>query len=120
MKKSLLVMAAALPLLLSGCVVSVGGDDDNNWHSDWHETARENRDKISNLETGMSLQNVKRKMGVAEYNELYQKDGAEYQVLFYRTRHVTSDGITTKDECTALVFKNGSLFGFGDKAYQEL
>jgi len=27
------------------------------------------------------------------------------------------DGITTKDECTPLVFRNGNLVGWGDSAY---
>ncbi|MEC8226958.1 MAG: DUF3192 domain-containing protein, partial [Pseudomonadota bacterium] len=32
-----------------------------------------------------------------------------WQIIFYRTQHVKSDGITTIDECTGLLFKNGQL-----------
>ena len=40
-----------------------------------------------------------------------------YQVMFYRTQHVKSDGITTQDECTFLLFVNGILkeIGLGEK-----
>jgi hypothetical protein len=41
-------------------------------------------------------------------------------VLFYRTHRRDGDGVTTKDECTPLVFKNGLLIGWGDAAYQAL
>ena len=36
--------------------------------------------------------------------------------MFYRTQHVKSDGITTQDECTFLLFVNGVLkeIGLGD------
>ncbi len=40
-----------------------------------------------------------------------------WQIVFYRTQHQTSDGITTMDECTGLLFKNGELFLWGPSAY---
>ena len=43
-----------------------------------------------------------------------------YEVLFFRTHRTHSDGETTKDECTPLVFRDGVLIGFGDKAYRQL
>jgi hypothetical protein len=36
------------------------------------------------------------------------------QVLYYRTRRVDDDGITTKNECTPLVFINNELVGWGE------
>ncbi|NQY87800.1 MAG: DUF3192 domain-containing protein [Colwellia sp.] len=30
-------------------------------------------------------------------------------VMFYRTQHIKSNGITTEDECTFLLFVNGML-----------
>lgn len=47
---------------------------------------------------------------VAEHN---------YQVMFYRTHHKQSDGITTKDECTPFLFKNGELIAWGEGAYEQ-
>jgi hypothetical protein len=40
-------------------------------------------------------------------------DGATYQVLYYRTHRTHSDGETTKDETTPLVFKDSALIGWG-------
>ena len=76
-----------------------------------------NRKHISNLETGMSYESVLRKMGVADFNELYEKQDGTYRVLFYRTQRTMGDGITTKDECTPIVFKDSGLVGWGDSAY---
>ena len=41
------------------------------------------------------------------------------QIIFYRTQHITSDGITTMDECTGLLFKNGQLILWGPSAYSK-
>lgn len=47
-------------------------------------------------------------------------DGKDlYQVLYYRTHRSVSDGITTADECTALLFKNRNLQAIGDEAVQR-
>ena len=46
-----------------------------------------------------------------------KRDGEQvWQVIFYRTQHKTSDGITTMDECTGLLFKNGQLIMWGPSA----
>ncbi|MFT5163084.1 MAG: hypothetical protein ACI9FJ_001666 [Alteromonadaceae bacterium] len=42
-----------------------------------------------------------------------------YQVMFYRTRKITGDGITTKDECTPILFIDGVLIAWGDNAYNQ-
>jgi hypothetical protein len=39
--------------------------------------------------------------------------------MFYRTQHRQADGITTEDECTALLFENNELIAWGDSAYQS-
>ena len=41
------------------------------------------------------------------------------QVLFYRTRKTKGDGITTKDECSPLLFRNGLLIAMGDNTYTK-
>lgn len=46
-----------------------------------------------------------------------------YQILYYRTHRNSVDGITTADECTALLLKNRQLIAIGDAAvsqYQSL
>ncbi len=117
MKTLLLSAALASSVLLSGCVVSVGGGSDSHYGADWEDREFNNRQHIAKLEKGTAYENVLSKMGVADFNELFEKEDGTYRVLFYRTQKTKGDGITTKDECTPLVFRNGSLVGWGDSAY---
>ncbi len=117
MKTLLASVALASSFLLSGCVVSVGGDSDSHYSADWEDREQNNRKHIAKLDAGLSYENVVRKMGVADFNELFEKQDGTYRVLFYRTQRTRGDGVTTKDECTPLVFKNGYLVGWGDSAY---
>ena len=120
MKKSLLCALAIIPLL-SGCVISVNdGDADAYYSQDWQKAQKENREYISNTALGTSLNNVKSALGTPDFTEAFSSEGVTYQVLFYATNSVKSDGKVTKDECTALVFKDGSLSGVGEKAYNAL
>lgn len=119
MKKTLIAAAIILPLSLTGCVVSVGGDGVDDYQSDWQDREHQNRKNIANLMPDMSLSSVTARMGVADFNELHKKQDDNIQVLFYRTNRQDSDGITTKDECTPLVFKNDQLVGWGATAYKN-
>lgn len=119
--KWLLVLAVPAALSLTGCVVAVGGDSDKmHWKNDKQEVDYRNRQKISELVTNMSITNVQDRMGIADFNESYDRDGQKIQVLFYKTHVVKKDGITKKDECTPLVFIGGYLVSWGDKAYELL
>lgn len=120
MKKSIFAAALILPLALSGCVISVDGDGEYGYSSDWEDREHKNRRHIAKLETNTDISDIKRRMGIADFNELHQKEQDEYQVLYYRTHRRDGDGVTTKDECTPLVFKNGLLVGWGDTAYEVL
>ncbi|QJR82876.1 DUF3192 domain-containing protein [Alteromonas pelagimontana] len=119
MKHCVLILALLAPIALSGCVISVGGDE-GNYSSDWEDREFNNRQHISKLQEDMSYESVVQKMGVADFNELHQKEDGVYRILFYRTQRTMDDGVTTKDECTPLVFKNGSLVGWGDSAYARI
>ncbi|MDN4500917.1 DUF3192 domain-containing protein [Alteromonadaceae bacterium BrNp21-10] len=120
MKKTLIAAVLITPIVLSGCVVSVDGRDDNHWKKGWKDTEFQNRQKISELSVNLSIEDIRSAMGVAEFNELYQRDGANIQVLYYRTQRTEDDGITTKDECTPLVFKNGILIGWGNTVFSSI
>ncbi len=120
MKKALIIAALIMPLALSGCVISVDGDGDYSHHADWDDREVENRRAIADLVTGTKLAAVKRDLGTPDFSELYQRESGEFQVLFYRTQRTKGDGITTKDECTPLVFKNGVLHGWGETAFSDI
>ncbi len=119
MKHLALLLALTAPVVLSGCVI-VSGDNDSKYSQDWEDREYNNRKHISQLELDMTYESIVRKMGVADFNELHQKSDGTYRVLFYRTQRTMEDGLTTKDECTPLVFKNGSLVGWGDSAYAHI
>ena len=120
MSKILLAAALGLSLGLSGCVISVDGDGVDGHYGDWQDREQKNRKNINHLSPDLNLAQVTDRMGLADFNEFHQKDQDRYQVLYYRTQRKDGDGVTTKDECTPLVLKNGLLVGWGDTAYGML
>lgn len=120
MKKLAAATLFGLSLGLSGCVISVDGDGEYGHHSDWQDKEHKNRKQISRLKQDASYDEILNRMGIADFNELYVKDDDTYQVLYYRTQRIDGDGVTTKDECTPLVFKNNLLVGWGENAYSGM
>ncbi|MFQ3235837.1 MAG: hypothetical protein ACI9C4_001400 [Paraglaciecola sp.] len=118
MKKRRLITTIVLTLALSGCVISVDGRDE--YHSDWKDTEQKNRKSIAILQPQLNKEQVSDRLGGADFSEFFEKDGDKYHVLYFRTQHKKSDGLTTKDECTPLVLRNGMLIGWGDSAYAIL
>lgn len=111
--------AALLTIALSGCVVAIN-DRSSETEGDWKKAQRYNQQQINQMATGMPIEEVRNLLGAPDFSESFNKNGEQTQVLFYRTHHVKSDGKTTKDECTPLIFKDNRLTGWGDKAYQYL
>lgn len=72
-----------------------------------------NRKAIQTLRIGDTLETVSEKMGTADFNEIKAFTDNTFQVLYFRTQLVKEDGITTRDECTPLVFENSNLIGWG-------
>ena len=108
---SLLTLAAA------GCVYIDGEHVDDN---DWREEQRDNRALISQLDVGMERDAVVQRLGVPADSEAFDLNGDQIRVLFYRTRHKHSDGDTTRDETTPLVFRDDVLVGWGQAVYNDL
>jgi hypothetical protein len=107
----LLVSSAA------GCVIIDGEHVDVD---DWRKNQEDNRAAISQLSIGMSRSAVIDELGTPAESEAFTRDGEEIRVLFYRTRHRHSDGETSRDETTPLVFRNDQLVGWGDSVYSSL
>lgn len=117
---SKLLVVSVLTATLSGCVVAIGDKTERQSESSWKKAQAYNLQQINQLQLGTQIDDVRASLGAPDFSELFQKDGEQVQVLFYRTHHVSSDSKTTKDECTPLVFKNNQLTGWGEKAYQYL
>ena len=113
-----LALAASLAISLTGCVV-IGGDhgwDDNDWESQ----QKKNREIISELALNTQRSHILSKLGAPSFSEAFVKGDDEYRVLYYRTQHIDSDGDTTKDETTPLIFENDKLIGWGQDVLQSV
>lgn len=123
MKNNILGLAffGIASLGLTGCVVNLG-DSESDWdkNSHWEKSQQKNRQNLSKISLGMSKEQVSILMGAADFNEAYIQADKEVHVLFYRTQHTMSDGKTTKDECTPVVFSNDSVVGWGEMAYSKI
>jgi len=114
-----LVLSIILGTSMSGCVIVADGDDWDD-HENWRETQEFNRATIADLTLGTSLNEVRDRLGTPEFSEGVNQQGRDFLVLRYRTQHRRSDGDTTADETTPLVFENGRLVGWGDVALQSI
>ncbi|MCT7941575.1 MULTISPECIES: DUF3192 domain-containing protein [Shewanella] len=85
----------------------------------WEDRQAYNSQKITEISFGQSLEAIKKIFGRADFVEAKTATDGQYQLLFYRTHHITSDGITTRDECTPLLFKNNVLIAWGLETYQQ-
>ena len=95
MKKAIIIL-----LLLSGLITGCGAVKGLE--------ANANRSQLDKLSVGMSTDQVRRAMGKPYKSEFL----GSRQVWYYITEW-QSDGQTTMDEMTPLVFENNVLLGWG-------
>lgn len=91
--------------------------DDSPEKMQWEDREAYNRQYIAKLQLEQfTFEQAITTLGSPDITEARKVDDNKYQVMFYRTQHVKSDGITTQDECTFLLFVNGVLeeVGLGD------
>ncbi|KGJ96131.1 DUF3192 domain-containing protein [Colwellia psychrerythraea] len=88
--------------------------DDSPDQMKWDDRETYNRQFIAKikLET-FTFEQALSQLGSPDITEARTVDEVKYQVMFYRTQHVKSDGITTQDECSFLLFVNGTLKEIG-------
>ena len=91
----------------------------------WSDREAFNRKFISQLNDRSTLlqKDVIHTLGGPDITEAVKVGDDVYQLMYYRTKRSISDGITTTDECTALLFKNQQLVALDSKAinlYQEV
>jgi len=84
--------------------------DDSPANMKWEDREAYNRQFISKLKLGkFTFEQALENLGSPDITEAKLSDNVNYQVLFYRTQHVKSDGITTLDECSYLLFVDDHL-----------
>ena len=87
----------------------------------WTDREAYNRKFINTLVPNATVtqDQVRQKLGGPDIAEAYQQGQDLYQLVYYRTQRDISDGITTKTECTALLYRNRRLIAVGDHAVQQ-
>jgi hypothetical protein len=94
--------------------------DDSPANMKWDDRESFNKQFIGKLTLDtFKFEQALEALGSPDITEAKKVVTDNYQVMFYRTHHVKSDGITTQDECTALLFKNGILTAIGKTAYEQ-
>ncbi len=115
------IFVAFLLTSLNACLVIGDGPDwDELKDANWDANQRENREIISELSLGVDRSSVVSRLGTPSQSEASVKEGDEYRILYYRTQHRHSDGETSKDETTPLVFKNDKLIGWGNEVLSTI
>ncbi len=94
--------------------------DDSPDQMKWKDREAYNRQFIAKVTLeDFTFEQALTQLGSPDITEARTIDKVNYQVMFYRTQHKHSDGITTQDECTALLFNDGVLVGIGESAYLD-
>lgn len=121
LKKSLLAVALLSSLTLSGCVVvkESSYDSDNEKYEGQQEEQR-HRAAIASLPPALSVSEALARLGTPDFNDSWNTGQHSYQVLYYRTHRTHADGMTTRDECTAVVFIDNRLAGTGEMALDRI
>lgn len=113
-----ILFALAIYGIFVGLVVNFY--DDSPADMQWGDRESYNRQYIAKLTLDeFDFEQAIEELGGPDITEAKKVDKNNFQVMFYRTQHVKSDGFTTQDECTALLFKNGSLIAIGKPAYEQ-
>ncbi len=94
---------------------------DDSEQMTWQDREAFNAKIIHKLDISRQLtqDEITSRLGVPDITAATRKEDAVYQLLYYRTHRKVADGITTADECTALLFKNRQLQAIGDKAIEQ-
>ncbi|WP_159819524.1 DUF3192 domain-containing protein [Colwellia sp. 20A7] len=88
--------------------------DDSPDKMQWEDREAYNKQFIAKLQLEQfTFDQAIDQLGSPDITEAKKVATDKFQVMFYRTQHVKSDGITTQDECTFLLFINGALKEIG-------
>jgi hypothetical protein len=118
-KLSLFIAGLLVYLLLTLAVIFWYQDDVDQMT--WVDREVFNHKIISQytLNDNIVQQQVLERLGSPDITAAVRKSDSLYQVLYYRTHRINADGITTADECTALLFKNRRLIAIGETAVAQ-
>ncbi|MBB1334439.1 DUF3192 domain-containing protein [Pseudoalteromonas sp. SR44-5] len=112
-----LILGLGVYALIATLVITFYKDDPQAMI--WQDREAFNKRYIAKLsvETPTNLNTVLEYLGSPDLTFAKRDKEEVWQIIFYRTQHIKSDGITTMDECTGLLFKNGELILWGPSAF---
>lgn len=120
-KLSLIAAAMVVGVTLQGCVIVTESDwEEGHAQYDEHKTERENRSLIASLPMSLTVAEAKQRLGTPDFTDSWTADDKAIRVIYYRTHRTKADGMTTRDECTPLVFVNDQLVGTGEMALDSV
>ncbi len=113
------IIGFGLYVIFAGAVISLYEDvpDQMNWQD--RQTYNNRYINKLTIDDPINKDSIIKVLGSPDLTEAKIVDSTTYQVLFYRTVLQKSDGITTKDECTPLLFKDGKLIAWGKSAFEQ-
>ncbi|WP_273046571.1 DUF3192 domain-containing protein [Pseudoalteromonas sp.] len=114
-----LILGLGLYALIAALVITFYKDDPQAMI--WQDREAFNKRYIEKLtlKKQTTLNSVLDYLGSPDLTYAKREGEQVLQIIFYRTQHIASDGITTIDECTGLLFKNGQLILWGPNAYKK-
>ena len=119
----LTILAIILITTTAGCVIVTDREDFEDWNyssNSWEREQERNREAIADLALGTSVEQVRQTLGDPDFSEAYRNEGHDYLILRYRTHHRHSDGDTTQDETTPLLFEDGVLVAWGETVLAQM
>ncbi len=110
------ILGIGIYALIAGLVITFYKDDPGAMI--WQDREAYNKRFIAKLSADepRQIEEVLDVLGTPDLTFVKKRGDDLYQIVYYRTQHVKSDGITTQDECTGLLFKNKLLILWGPSA----
>lgn len=116
--KPLLIAALLLAVYPLGYYLALHVYQDDPATMSWNDREAFNKKIIAalTLDGAVSQSDVQQKLGGPDLSEARRSGATLLQLAYYRTHRALSDGLTTKDECTALLYIDRQLVAIGADA----
>lgn len=104
-------------IALTFCVLTFVSDKPENMG--WRDREAYNKVQVAKLKLGATRDEVLALMGSPDITEAKENSSTVVQIMFFRTQHIKADGLTTKEECTPVLFEDNKLVALGESALTE-
>ena len=113
-KKTIALTLFALATYIVFVMLVVFFYNDSPDQMKWSDREQYNRQFIAKVKPNQfTFEQALEELGSPDITEAININNMQFQVLFYRTQHIKSDGITTQNECSFLLFVNSTLREIG-------